>query len=126
LSKRPHSARGIEPKHTPSARRALVDAMRADCGALVDTVLRVDGGMVASDWTMGGLAEILGEPVDRPTIMETTALDAAYLGRNRASTRIHRRSRRASAECPARGPWRTLDCRHGVDGARDWMCTSKR
>jgi glycerol kinase len=30
----------------------LVDAMRADCGDMADTVLRVDGGMVASDWTM--------------------------------------------------------------------------
>jgi glycerol kinase len=57
----------------------LVDAMRADCGALADTVLRVDGGMVASDWTMQRLADILGAPVDRPTILETTALGAAYL-----------------------------------------------
>jgi glycerol kinase len=36
----------------------LVDAMRADCGALADTVLRVDGGMVASDWTMQRLADV--------------------------------------------------------------------
>jgi glycerol kinase len=57
----------------------LVDAMRADCGALADAVLRVDGGMVASDWTMQRLADILGAPVDRPTILETTALGAAYL-----------------------------------------------
>jgi glycerol kinase len=67
----------------------LLDAMRADCrdnaGApegrndLSDTVLRVDGGMVASDWTMQRLADILGAPVDRPTILETTALGAAYL-----------------------------------------------
>jgi glycerol kinase len=57
----------------------LLDAMQADCGALGDTVLRVDGGMVASDWTMQRLADILGAPVDRPTILETTALGAAYL-----------------------------------------------
>jgi glycerol kinase len=57
----------------------LVDAMRADCGELADTVLRVDGGMAASDWTMQRLADILGAPVDRPTIRETTALGAAYL-----------------------------------------------
>jgi glycerol kinase len=57
----------------------LVDAMRADCGDMADTVLRVDGGMVASDWTMQRLADILGTPVDRPTILETTALGAAYL-----------------------------------------------
>ena len=42
-------------------------------------MLRVDGGMVASDWTMQRLADILGAPVDRPIILETTALGAAYL-----------------------------------------------
>jgi glycerol kinase len=57
----------------------LVDAMKADCGAIADTVLRVDGGMAASDWTMQRLADILGAPVDRPTTLETTALGAAYL-----------------------------------------------
>jgi glycerol kinase len=57
----------------------LVEAMRSDCGAMADTVLRVDGGMVVSDWTMQRLADILGAPVDRPTIGETTALGAAYL-----------------------------------------------
>lgn len=48
-------------------------------GAGTDTVLRVDGGMVASDWTMQFLADILGAPVDRPVITETTALGAAWL-----------------------------------------------
>ena len=62
----------------------LLNAMRADCGGkdrsgLAETVLRVDGGMVASDWTMQRLADILGAPVDRPTVLETTALGAAYL-----------------------------------------------
>jgi len=57
----------------------LMDAMKADCDKWADTVLRVDGGMVASDWTMQRLADILGAPVDRPTILETTALGAAYL-----------------------------------------------
>ena len=42
-------------------------------------VLRVDGGMAASDWTMQRLADLLDAPVDRPTIAETTALGAAYL-----------------------------------------------
>jgi len=42
-------------------------------------VLRVDGGMTASDWTMQFLADILDAPVDRPKVMETTALGAAYL-----------------------------------------------
>lgn len=43
------------------------------------TVLRVDGGMVASDWTMQCLADILDAPVDRPTNLETTVLGAAWL-----------------------------------------------
>ena len=59
--------------------RDLIDAMRADWQADSATVLRVDGGMVASDWTMQCLADQLGAPVDRPTVLETTALGAAYL-----------------------------------------------
>ena len=35
--------------------------------------------MTASDWTMQFLADILGAPVDRPMVLETTALGAAYL-----------------------------------------------
>ncbi len=57
----------------------LLDAMRGDWPAMGETVLRVDGGMVASDWTMQFLADILGAPVDRPVVQETTALGAAYL-----------------------------------------------
>jgi glycerol kinase len=41
--------------------------------------LRVDGGMAASDVTLQFLADMLSAPVDRPAIMETTALGAAYL-----------------------------------------------
>ena len=59
--------------------RDLLDAMRGDWGAARETVLRVDGGMVASDWTMQRLADLLDAPVDRPTVLETTALGAAYL-----------------------------------------------
>lgn len=59
--------------------RDLLEAMRADWGAAGQNVLRVDGGMAASDWTMQFLADILGAPVDRPVITETTALGAAYL-----------------------------------------------
>ena len=47
-------------------------------------MLRVDGGMVASDWTMQRLADILDAPVDRPTILETTALGAAWLAGSQA------------------------------------------
>ncbi len=59
----------------------LLTAMRADWSdaAGASTVLRVDGGMAASDWTMQRLADLLDAPVDRPEIMETTALGAAYL-----------------------------------------------
>lgn len=65
--------------------RDLLDAMHKDWkGASVETVLRVDGGMVASDWTMQRLADILDAPVDRPTILETTALGAAWLAGSRA------------------------------------------
>ena len=44
-----------------------------------NTVLRVDGGMTASNWTMQYLADILDAPVDRPAVLETTALGAAWL-----------------------------------------------
>ena len=56
-------------------------AMRADWpdADVAKTVLRVDGGMTASDWTMQRLADLLDAPVDRPVIQETTALGAAYL-----------------------------------------------
>jgi glycerol kinase len=60
----------------------LLDAMQADLGATLSesgTVIRVDGGMSASDWTMQFLADILAAPVDRPSYLETTALGAAYL-----------------------------------------------
>jgi glycerol kinase len=65
--------------------RDLLDAMHKDWKATsTETVLRVDGGMVASDWTMQRLADILDAPVDRPTILETTALGAAWLAGSRA------------------------------------------
>jgi glycerol kinase len=60
--------------------RDLLEAMRADWGNDQGTsVLRVDGGMSASDWTMQFLADILGASVDRPKVLETTALGAAWL-----------------------------------------------
>ncbi|WP_420962961.1 glycerol kinase GlpK [Brucella sp. IR073] len=63
----------------------LLEAMRGDWkGANGSTVLRVDGGMVASDWTMQRLADILNAPVDRPTFLETTVLGAAWLAASRA------------------------------------------
>ena len=63
--------------------RDLLDAMRADIGSAWNgepaPVVRVDGGMTASDWTMQFLADMLHAPVDRPRVLETTALGAAYL-----------------------------------------------
>jgi glycerol kinase len=65
--------------------RDLLDAMKKDWrSGNGKTVLRVDGGMVASDWTMQRLADLLDAPVDRPTILETTALGAAWLAGSRA------------------------------------------
>ncbi len=63
--------------------RDLLEAMRADWEG-TPAVLRVDGGMAASDWTMQFLADILGAPVDRPRLTETTALGAAWLAGMRA------------------------------------------
>jgi len=59
----------------------LWTAMRSDWpdASAATIVLRVDGGMTASDWTMQRLADLLDAPVDRPMIQETTALGAAYL-----------------------------------------------
>ncbi len=59
--------------------RDLLEAMQKDWGTTGETVLRVDGGMTASDWTMQCLADILDAPVDRPKVLETTALGVAYL-----------------------------------------------
>ncbi|GGE08387.1 glycerol kinase [Aureimonas endophytica] len=62
----------------------LLDAMRRDWRGEASMVLRVDGGMVASDWTMQRLADILAAPVDRPVVLETTALGAAWLAGHKA------------------------------------------
>lgn len=59
--------------------RDLLEAMQKDASFEGQTVLRVDGGMTASEWTMQNLANQLGAPVDRPQVTETTALGAAYL-----------------------------------------------
>jgi len=58
----------------------LLQAMKDDWeNTGSNTVLRVDGGMASSDWTMQYLADILDAPVDRPIVLETTALGAAWL-----------------------------------------------
>jgi glycerol kinase len=66
--------------------RDLLEAMRGDwaAGETGKAVLRVDGGMAASDWTMQRLADILDAPVERPVVQETTALGAAWLAGHKA------------------------------------------
>jgi glycerol kinase len=55
----------------------IVEAMRTDSGLELES-LRVDGGMVANELLMQFQADILGVPVIRPVVAETTALGAAY------------------------------------------------
>jgi len=102
--------------------RDLLDAMRADWPgaharmADVAPVLRVDGGMAVSDWTMQFVADMLDAPVDRGVVTETTALGAAWL------------AGRAAGLCPDIDAFATtwrLDRRFvpGMDGgtrARKW------
>ena len=60
--------------------RDLLTAMLADYGKPADDlIIRVDGGMSASDWTMQFLADMLDLDVERPAYKETTAMGAAYL-----------------------------------------------
>ena len=80
----------------------LLNAMQSDWNQVADTVLRVDGGMVASDWTMQRLADILQSPIDRPVIAETTALGAAWLAGHRAGLLPDMAEFAASWECEAR------------------------
>lgn len=62
--------------------RDLMEAMGADmaaAGLSKPNELRVDGGMVANGWFLQNLADMIGCPVERPEVIETTALGAAYL-----------------------------------------------
>ena len=68
--------------------RDLLDAMRADAAGWAEddasdaaraAVIRADGGMSASDYTMQSVADMIDAPVDRPAVLETTALGAGYL-----------------------------------------------
>jgi glycerol kinase len=78
--------RGVERPHLVRAAleslayqtRDVVDAMAADSGHPL-TTLRVDGGAAANDFLMQLQADLLGVPVERPQVVETTALGAAHL-----------------------------------------------
>ena len=58
--------------------RDLVEAMTSDAGGAIE-IIRVDGGMAASDWTMQFLTDIVAIPVDRPADLESTAQGAAFV-----------------------------------------------
>ncbi len=73
---RGHIARAVL-EATAWQTREVVDAMNADSGVAL-TSLKVDGGMVHNDLLMQFQADVLGVPVIRPTVAETTSLGAAY------------------------------------------------
>ncbi|MDX1506965.1 MAG: glycerol kinase GlpK, partial [Woeseiaceae bacterium] len=62
--------------------RDLIDAMADD--GIRPSVIRVDGGMVANNWFLQFLADILDIPVERPRNVESTVLGAAYLAAKQA------------------------------------------
>lgn len=73
---RGHIARAVL-EATAFQTREVLDAMNADSGVAL-TALKVDGGMVQNDLLMQFQADVLGVPVIRPMVAETTALGAAY------------------------------------------------
>jgi glycerol kinase len=73
---RGHLARAVL-EATAFQTREVLDAMNADSGAEL-TAVKVDGGMVRNELLMQFQADILGIPVIRPVVSETTALGAAY------------------------------------------------
>lgn len=73
---RGHLARAVL-EATAFQTREVLDAMNADSGVELKS-LKVDGGMVQNDLLMQFQADVLGVPVIRPTVPETTALGAAY------------------------------------------------
>ncbi|MFR9731082.1 glycerol kinase GlpK [Saccharopolyspora sp. MS10] len=73
---RGHLARAVL-EATAFQTREVIEAMNADSGVPLKS-LKVDGGMVGNELLMQFQADILGVPVIRPTVRETTALGAAY------------------------------------------------
>ncbi|WP_417524713.1 glycerol kinase GlpK [Marinovum sp.] len=82
--------------------RDLLEAMTADWDGADDTALRVDGGMSASPFAMQFLSDILGAPVERPKVLETTAMGAAWLAGHKAGLLPGMEEFAASWECDAR------------------------
>ncbi|SES21399.1 glycerol kinase GlpK [Rhizobium sp. NFR03] len=109
----------------------LLDAMKKDWGDKRErTVLRVDGGMVASDWTMQRLSDILAAPVDRPVLLETTVLGAAWLAGSRAGLWPDQAGFAEAWQCDRR--FEPVDGdgarQTGIDGWKDCVarCLTKR
>jgi glycerol kinase len=108
----------------------VLDAMRSASGAPLE-VLRVDGGATSNDWLMQFQSDVLGVPVERPDVIETTAMGAAGLAGIAAgvwpdaaaffTSRRYQRFTPAPAANPARqglGGWRRA-VRAAVSWARD-------
>lgn len=80
--------------------RDLIDAMADD--GISPSIIRVDGGMVANDWFLQFLADILGIPVERPTNVESTVLGAACMAAYKAGIMQTTEQICAGWECDAR------------------------
>ena len=78
----------------------LFRAMAAD--GIEPTAIRVDGGMTANSWVAQFLADVLNLTVERPTVLETTALGAAYLAGYQAGIYKDLNDLSAHWQCDAR------------------------
>ncbi len=106
----------------------LMSAMQSDTGT-TPPALRVDGGATANDLLMQFQADILGIPVVRPRILETTALGAAYLAglaagvwpgpADIAARWVAERTFEAAMSADERGA-RLARWRRAVERAKDW------
>jgi glycerol kinase len=108
--------------------RDVLDVMQRETDMKL-SALRVDGGMVVNDFLMQFQADLLGTPVERPEVSETTALGAAYLAglatgfwRDQAEiARNWRRQRRFEPAMPAsRRDTLYRDWLRAVERARGW------
>ena len=132
------ASRAARPRHTSPARRSRASPTRSPicwmrCGrdaGIPLSELRVDGGAATNDLLMQFQADLLGVPVVRPAVTETTALGAAYLAglavgfwrpqrKSHGQWQVERRFEPAMARSDAerlRGRWR-----EAVDRAKGWV-----
>ena len=85
----------------------VLEAMQKDAGRARSPELRVDGGAAANDLLMQFQADLLGVPVVRPQVLETTALGAAYLAG--LTVNLWRSRDEIAAHWQARAPFRAAD-----------------